>query len=343
MMLDERKKAILEAVVKEYVRTAEPIGSRAIVKKRNLGVSPATVRNEMADLEEMGFLEQPHTSSGRIPSESGFRYYVDYMMVKEQFTPEEEEYLRSVLSQKIEDIYTVIRRTGNVLAQFTNYASVVITPPMSAGKLLHLQLVPVGHRQALVVMVTDLGNVIHKRIEVPESIEAQDLEHLSRLFTKNLQGTHFGSIGRTMLSSLRHELLHRRQFIDKVLEAIELTLGNDDNEKVFINGALNIVNQPEFKDFEKLRKLLVALEEHELIKSMVSETAPREVKIKIGTENEAEEIKELSVVFTTYVVEGNEKGRIGLIGPVRMEYWRASASVEKVRDIVQEIINNMSR
>ena len=297
----------------------------------------------MADLEEMGFLEQPHTSSGRIPSENGFRYFVDYMMVKEQFTPEEEEYLRNMLSQKIEDISTVIRRTGNVLAQFTNYASVVITPPMSAGKLLHLQLVPVGHRQALVVMVTDLGNVIHRRIEVPESIEAQDLEDLSRLFTKNLQGAHFDSIGRTVLNSLRRELLHRRQFIEKVLEAIEMTMGNDENERVFINGALNIVNQPEFKDFEKLRRLLLALEEHELIKSLVSETGLREVKIKIGTENEAEEIKELSVVFTTYVVDGNEKGRIGLIGPVRMEYWKASASVEKVRDIVQEIIHDMSR
>lgn len=216
-------------------------------------------------------------------------------------------------------------------------------PPMSAGKLLHLQLVPVGHRQALVVMVTDLGNVIHRRIEVPESIEAQDLEDLSRLFTKNLQGAHFDSIGRTVLNSLRRELLHRRQFIEKVLEAIEMTMGNDENERVFINGALNIVNQPEFKDFEKLRRLLLALEEHELIKSLVSETGLREVKIKIGTENEAEEIKELSVVFTTYVVDGNEKGRIGLIGPVRMEYWKASASVEKVRDIVQEIIHDMSR
>ena len=343
MKLDERKKVILDAVVKEYVRTAEPIGSRAIVKKRNLGVSPATVRNEMADLEEMGFLEQPYTSSGRIPSESGFRYFVDCMMVKAQFTPEEEEYLRNMISQKIEDISTVIQRTGNVLAQFTNYASVVIAPPMSAGKLQHLQLVPVGNRQALVVIVTDLGNVIHKRIEVPESIEAQDLEDLSRLFTQNLKGTHFDSIGRTMLSSLRRELLHRRQFIERVLEAIEMTMNNEENERVFINGALNIVNQPEFKDFEKLRKLLVALEEHELIKSMVSETGPREVKIKIGTENEVEEIKELSVVFTTYVVDGNEKGRIGLIGPVRMEYWKASASVEKVRDILQEVIHDMLR
>lgn len=343
MKLDDRKKTILEAVVKEYVRTAEPIGSRAIVKKRNLGVSPATVRNEMADLEEMGFLEQPHTSAGRIPSESGFRYYVDYMMVKEQLTAEEENFLRNMLTQKIEDISTVIRRTGNVLAQTTNYASVVITPPMSAGELRHLQLVPVGHNQAMVVMVTDIGNVIHRRIEVPESIGPEDLEDLSQLFTNNFQGAHVGDMSRTMLGSLRRELLHRRQVIERALEAIEMAMGEGENERVFINGALNIVNQPEFKDFEKLRRLLVALEEHDLIRNLVGETGLREVKIKIGAENEVEEIKELSVVFTTYKSEGNEKGRIGLIGPVRMEYWKASPSIEKVRDIVQEVINNMLR
>ena len=325
------------------MRTAEPIGSRAIVKKRNLGVSPATVRNEMADLEEMGYLEQPHTSSGRIPSESGFRYFVDYMMVKEQLTAEEENFLKNILNQKIEDITTVIQRTGNVLAQFTNYAAVVITPPQYAGELRHLQLVPVGHRQAMVVMVTDLGNIIHKRIEIPESIRPEDLEDLSQLFTTNFQGVHLGDISRTVLGSLRRELMHRRQVIERALEAIEMALGEGENEKVFITGALNIVNQPEFKDFEKLRKLLIALEEHDLIKNLLSETGLREVKIKIGAENEAEEIKELSLVFTTYQTENNEKGRIGLIGPVRMEYWKASASVEKVRDIVQEIIDKMVR
>lgn len=343
MKLDDRKKTILEAIVKEYVRTAEPIGSRAIVKKRNLGVSPATVRNEMADLEEMGFLEQPHTSAGRIPSESGFRYYVDYLMVKDQLTADEENFLKNMLTQKIEDISTVIQRTGNVLAQFTNYASVVITPPQYAGELRHLQLVPVGHSQAMVVMVTDLGNIIHKRIEVPESIRPEDLEDLSQLFTSNFQGIHVADISRTVLGSLRRELMHRRQVIERALEAIEMTMGEGDSEKVFISGALNIVNQPEFKDFEKLRKLLIALEEHDLIKNLLSETGLREVRIKIGAENEAEEIKELSLVFTTYQTESSEKGRIGLIGPVRMEYWKASASVEKVRDIVQEIISKMRR
>ena len=151
----------------------------------------------------------------------------------------------------------------------------------------------------------------------------------------------FAESGRKPILMLCRDIAEESK--QRVLEAIEMTMNNEENERVFINGALNIVNQPEFKDFEKLRKLLVALEEHELIKSMVSETGPREVKIKIGTENEVEEIKELSVVFTTYVVDGNEKGRIGLIGPVRMEYWKASASVEKVRDILQEVIHDMLR
>lgn len=343
MKLDDRKKTIMEAVVKDYVKTAEPIGSRAIVRKYNLGVSPATVRNEMADLEEMGFLEQPHTSSGRIPSESGFRYYVDYMMVKDQLTSEEENFLQQMLTQKIEDISTVIQQTGNVLAQFTNYASVVITPPTSASELRHLQLVPVGHNQALVVMVTDIGNVIHKRIDIPESIRPEDLEALSQLFNNSFQGTHMGDISRTMLRSLRRELLHRRLVIERALEAIEMAMDEGESEKVFITGAMNIVNQPEFKDFDKLRRIMVVLEEHDLIRNLLSETGLKEVKIKIGAENEAEEIKELSLVFTTYEAEGKETGRIGLIGPVRMEYWKASTSVEKVRDIVQDIIKKMTR
>jgi len=342
MKLDDRKKTILEAVVKDYVKTAEPIGSRAIVRKYNLGVSPATVRNEMADLEEMGFLEQPHTSAGRIPSESGFRYYVDYLMIRDELTQEEEAFLKQMLTQKIEDISTVIQRTGNVLAQFTNYASVVITPPTSVNELRHLQLIPLANSQALLILVTDIGNVIHRRIDIPESIRPEDLEALSQLFNSHFQGTHSGDITRTLLRSLRRELLHRRQVIERALEAIEMVMEEGDSEKVFISGALNIVNQPEFKDFEKLRRILMVLEEHDLIKNLLSETGLKEVRIKIGTENQAEEIKELSLVFTTYETESKEKGRIGLIGPVRMEYWKASTSVERVRDIVQDVIRKMT-
>ncbi|NLB17486.1 MAG: heat-inducible transcription repressor HrcA [Syntrophomonadaceae bacterium] len=342
MTIDERKKIILEAVIKDYVKTAEPVGSRAIAKKHNLGVSPATVRNEMADLEEMGFLEQPHTSAGRVPSESGFRYYVDHMMVKDQLTKQEESFLEQMLTQKIEDISTVIQKTADILAQFTNYASVMVTPPTTTHNLRHLQMVPVGHSQALVIMVSDVGSVVHKRIDLPESIRLEDLEQLSHLFNANLHGNPTKDITRTMLSSLRTELLYRRQVIERALEAIEMAMGEGYQQKVFISGALNIVNQPEFKDFDKLRNLLLVLEEHELIRNLLSESSLKEVRIKIGNENELEEIKELSLVFSSYEVEGREKGRIGLIGPVRMEYWKASSSVEKVRDIVQDVIKKIN-
>ncbi|MGE5403656.1 MAG: heat-inducible transcriptional repressor HrcA [Candidatus Saccharibacteria bacterium] len=341
-MLDDRKKAILEAVIKDYVRTAEPVGSRAMVRKHSLGVSPATVRNEMADLEEMGFLEQPHTSAGRIPSEMGFRYYVDHMMVKEQLTIEEEGFLRQVLARKAEDLSNVIQKTGQVLSNLTNYAAVVISPTPNKNEFKHIQLVPIGSGKAMVILVTDVGGVIHKNIDIPESIRKEDLEIVSELFNSQFQGQNLSTVRRTVLSSLRQELLYRRQIIESALEAIDYAM-NEEEEAIYVSGALNILNQPEFKDLDKLKKVLVALEEHDVLRNILSENSLKEVRIKIGNENKAEEIKELSIVFTGYGTEGKEMGKIGLIGPVRMEYWRATASVEKVRDMIQDIIGKMLR
>ncbi|MGE5417181.1 MAG: heat-inducible transcriptional repressor HrcA [Acidobacteriota bacterium] len=341
-MLDDRKKAILEAVIKDYVRTAEPVGSRAMVRKHSLGVSPATVRNEMADLEEMGFLEQPHTSSGRIPSETGFRYYVDHMMVKEQLTIEEEGFLREVLARKAEDLSNVIQKTGQVLSNLTNYAAVVISPTHNNSEYKHIQLVPIGNGKAMVILVTDVGGVIHKNIDIPDSIRKEDLDIVTELFNSSFQGQNLKTMRKTVLSSLRQELMYRRQIIESALEAIDYAM-NEEEEAIYVSGALNILNQPEFKDMEKLKKVLLALEEHDVLRNILSENSLKEVRIKIGNENKAEEIKELSIVFTGYGTEGKEMGKIGLIGPVRMEYWRASASVEKVRDMIQDIIGKMLR
>ncbi|MGE5397376.1 MAG: heat-inducible transcriptional repressor HrcA [Chitinophagales bacterium] len=341
MEIDERKRAILEAIIRDYVKTAEPVGSRAIVKKHNLGVSSATVRNEMADLEEMGYLEQPHTSAGRIPSETGFRYYVDYMMVKDEVTEEEEEFLRNILDRKVDDMSNLIQRTGQVLAQLTNYASVTVTPPSNKAEFRNMQMAMVGKDRAMIMLLTDVGTVIHRRIELPTGIRAEDLQVVSELFNATFQGKQLGDVSHTMLRSLRNELLHRRRIIERALEALEGAMSEDEDEKVYISGTLNILNQPEFKDFEKLKKVLVALEEHDFIKNLLQETGLKEVRIKIGNENESEEIKELSLVFTSMESEGKDMGRIGLIGPVRMEYWKASSSVEKVRDIIQDIISGI--
>lgn len=342
-MLDDRKKSILEAIIKEYVKTAEPVGSRVIVRKHNLGISAATVRNEMSDLEEMGYLEQPHTSAGRIPSEQGFRYYVDFMMERDQLTPDEESFLEQLFSEKLDDLSSVIQKTGQVLAQLTNYASVVVTYPVERPEFRHMQLVYLGPGTALVILVTDMGNVNHKRIEIPESIGPEELENISRMFNANMHGVSFHELNRTVLQSLRREIVQRKHVLDRALDAIEDALDQEETEQVYVGGALNILNQPEFKDFDKLKKVLVLLEEHDFVKKLINETGMKEVRVKIGQENEMDGVKELSIVFTACEIDGRDAGRIGLIGPVRMEYWRALASVEKVRDVFQQTVANIRK
>ncbi|NSW83278.1 MAG: heat-inducible transcription repressor HrcA [Syntrophothermus sp.] len=341
MVLDERKKLILEAIIKDYVETAEPVGSRSIVRKHQLGVSPATVRNEMADLEEMGFLEQPHTSAGRIPSQLGFRYYVDCMMEKEELAENEKELLHRVLSDRINDIFEVIRRTGVTLSQFTRYASFVISGPIKVAEIKSVQLVPMQKGTALVVLVTSSGVILHKLIDTPESIQAHDLEKISAFFTRGLAGVKLGELSRTSLKSLRDELLSQRKAIDRVLEAIDELLQASDEEKVLISGAINMLNEPEFRNPDKLKTVLGILEENSLFKKVLNDPGPQEVRIKIGRENEVEEIQELSLVFTSYEINGQEMGKIGLIGPVRMQYWRAAGLVESFRDVVEDVIRKL--
>ncbi|MCR4400148.1 MAG: heat-inducible transcriptional repressor HrcA [Syntrophomonadaceae bacterium] len=341
MDLDERKRIILEAVIRDYVETAEPVGSRAIVRKHGLGVSAATVRNEMADLEAMGFLEQPHTSAGRIPSEQGFRYYVDCMMAKEEPGPEDLRFLRREITERISDISEVIQKTSASLSQLTGYACFAVSAVLSADEIKSVQLIPVQAGKAVVVVVTSAGEVLHTRIDIPDSIGAGDLQELSQLFTRALKGTRVQTITRTMLETLRDELLGRREVIERALQSLGDLLDSSGEERVTLTGTLNMFNEPEFKNLSKLRSLLALLQENDILKRVVGDAAVREVRIKIGRENQVEEIKELSVVFTDYEVEGEKGGKLGLIGPVRMEYWKAAGSLDSVREIVEETIRRL--
>lgn len=337
MNLDERKKRILESIIKDYVETAEPVGSRAVVKKHDLRISPATVRNEMADLEDMGFLEQPHTSAGRIPSEQGFRYFVDWMMEKEHLSDSEVETLQKVLTDNNQEWHDIAQTIGNFLAQTTSYTSFVIMPAVTLSDFKYIQLVPVDANRALVLMVTEPGVIMHRKIEVPDQMSPEEFDQLSRGFTRVFGGKKPDEIRRSDLSMLRDRLRQRRQIIDRVLDAIDSLLSNSVGEKVVVSGALNILNEPEFKDIEKIKKVLAVLEEDERLRTIIPEQIGEEVDIRIGKENAVEDIKEMSLVFAGYKTLG-EMGKIGLIGPVRMEYWKAAGSVESVRTIVEDVI-----
>ncbi len=337
MTLDERKKVILESIIRDYVETAEPVGSRAMVKKHGLKISAATVRNEMSDLEDMGYLEQPYTSAGRIPSQKGFRYYVDCMMEQENLDEKETEVLLHLLDDSFQEVNDLVQKIGHFLAQITNYTSFVIVPSVRLSKFKYLQLIPIEPGKALVLLVTDLGVVMHRNIEVPQSITVPDLELIGRMFNQVLAGKKITEIQRSDLQQLRDELKQRRKVIDRALEAIESLLDNSNEERVIISGALNMMNEPEFKDVDKLRKILAFLEEETRLMDMLPESLGGEVDIRIGQENQSEDFKELSFVFAGYETQG-EQGKMGLMGPVRMEYWKAVGSLDSVRDIIEEII-----
>jgi heat-inducible transcriptional repressor len=337
MALDERQRRILESIIKDYVATAEPVGSRAVVRKHAMNISAATVRNEMADLEEMGYLEQPHTSAGRIPSEKGFRYYVDYMMENENPSDEEIDVLHQVLAEGLQEWNDVVQGVGHFLSQITNYASFIIVPSVKLSQFHYLQLLPMQEGQALVLVVTDIGIIMHRKISIPRSIQPGDLQLIGDLFNRAFRGKKLNEIQRSDLQGLREELKSRRQVIDKALEALDNLLENPHEEKVVIRGALNILKEPEFKDLDKLKRILTLFAEDGPLKAALPEQLGQEVDIRIGKENQAEDIKEMSLVCAGYKT-GGEMGKIGLIGPVRMEYWKAAGTVESVRRVIEELL-----
>lgn len=335
-MMDERKKQILESIIKDYVETAEPVGSRAVVKKHALKLSSATVRNEMADLEEMGYLEQPHTSAGRIPSERGFRYYVDCMMEKESLTEHEAGILNDLLLENIQEWSAVVERTGHFLSQITKYPSFIIIPPFNLSEFRYLQILPVEPGKAFIFLVSDMGTIIHRKIDIPEAVKEEDLRSISKVFNQIMRNRRMDQIRKSELQELRDTLKRKRRVIDRTLEALEQMLDDSGEEKVVISGALNMLNEPEFRDLERIKKLLAVMEQDSLWKGLVPDNINEAVDIRIGKENREESLQEMSLVFTGFRGFG-DVGKIGLMGPIRMEYWKAAGAIEAVRHIVEEM------
>ncbi|MDI6632153.1 MAG: heat-inducible transcriptional repressor HrcA [Bacillota bacterium] len=332
-MLDERKEKILAAVVEDFISTAEPIGSRTIARKYGLGVSPATIRNEMADLEEMGYLKQPHTSAGRIPSERGYRYYVDHLMQPEEPDEKEKELLQRCIRTKAREIATVIQQTGLVLAQLTNYAALV-TSPSGKGVYRHIQLVPFGPGQAMVLVVLASGEVFHRLTPVPEGITAYDLESISAVLNAKLRGLTVTDIKSTIIKEIYAELSYYRQVLDLAFELIQEALTAKE-ERIFRGGIHSILNEPEFKNVERLRTLLGLLEQQDFLCDLLASHSGRGIDIRIGQEFNREDVRELSMVTAGYQVN-NVSGVLAILGPTRMRYAR-------VAGILRYVTENLSK
>lgn len=320
-MLTERQKLILHAIVDGYIRSAEPVGSRAISKRANIGYSAATIRNEMADLEEMGYLEQPHTSAGRIPSQSGYRYYVDHLVQVGLLSSYELDVIRVFFAERINQTEQIIQQVSTILSNLTNYTSIVLGPEIFKNTLKHIQLVPLTHETAVAIIVTNTGHVENKTVSIPQGLPMSQIEKFVNILNAKLKGVPLLHLKSRLYNEIAEELsLHINKY-EKFLHMLEGILDNDAEEKVFHSGVTNMLNQPEFKDVEKVRTLLDLFDGPNILAKILSESEEG-IQVKIGAENAIEAINNCSLITATYMIEGQSIGTIGILGPTRMEYGR---------------------
>ena len=342
MTLDERKKRILWAIIQDFIATAEPVGSRTLARKYNLGVSPATVRNEMADLEEMGFLEQPHTSAGRVPSHHGYRYYVDHLMQPTELAGSEKELVRVSFETKVKMISEVIQRTGQLLSQLSSYAAMVVSPCANRTRLRHIQLVSMGRGQAMLLVVLEPGIVQHRMMELPPDLTSADLETISQVVNAKISGSQMSELKLTIIREIYAELLRHKSLVAMIMDLIEDS-SRSKEDRIYLGGIFNILNEPEFNNVEKVKTLLGLLEQEELICGILSEQDQPGVNVRIGSENSCDDIKDCSMISANYEIDGQRIGSVAVLGPTRMQYAKAISVVEYLTANLSEVLAKMYR
>ena len=324
--LDRRKTSILGTVVYEYIATGEPVGSATLTQKYNLGISPATVRAELASLDEEGYLEQPHTSAGRVPSDRGYRYYVDRLMLPETLTPEERDRIRAEVRRASHQLDTVVDHASHVLSDLTRSIAFAIAPRLSSQIFRHIELIHIGERAVHVVLVTNLGLAAQCTVEIEQQVSADQLVHASNNFNAALQGQPLQDISIERLD----RLAGLTPLPNDLLRAIAVILAEhsqaDVERKLFAGGAHNLLDQQEFRDLRKLRAILDLLEEqqtlYQLLHTSLHGQGPR---ISIGRELPGVDMNECSVVAMPYKVGDRNAGAVGILGPRRMHYARLIA------------------
>ena len=338
MEMDSRKQKILEAVVLDYIETAEPVGSRTISKKYDLGVSSATIRNEMADLEEMGLIEQPHTSAGRVPSEAGYRYYVDYLMNKSDIQEEAKQLITSTIRNKQEQVGEVLQASMKMLAEMTNCTTVMMLDEKRETTLKLLQLLPVEPGKALMVIITEDDKIENRFLEIPHTMTKEDLDLVSVMINQNLRGLKVDDWQHNVLESIFQDLSHQRQVVDCALEILSSILGLHNNDKkIYLGGGLNMLSQPEFKDVAKVKSLLESLEQQEVLAQLMeADDNETGITVKIGAETGIDQVKDCSVIVANYKVRGETVGKVGLIGPTRMDYATAVSMLNTMALTLEE-------
>jgi len=340
MDLNERKLAILKAVIDDYILTGLPIGSRTISKKHGIELSSATIRNEMADLEELGFLEQPHTSAGRIPSHTAYRFYVDRLMNAVRLKPTEKGKIKSYFSDRMNEVGQVMEKAAQVLSDTTHHISMVLRPQLKKSIIRSIQIVKITERKAILLVVTDAGLVKDTVIAVPEGITPDYMEMISRMLTDKLCGKTLESAEKDIISGLQQNLREHGELVSDIMDAIETSVEPHGEKGIVLGGTQNIIDYPSFMSVEKARNFLSVLETKDMLYEMMKKATQLEFSVTIGNENEAEQLSDMSVVTATYKIGGKSLGSFGVIGPTRMDYAKIVSILGQVGTSLNSILSN---
>ena len=342
MELDERKIKILHAIIKNYLETGEPVGSRTISKDSDLNLSSATIRNEMSDLEEMGYILQPHTSAGRIPSDKGYRFYVDSLMTDKI---QEIDNMKDQLEKKADHIEHLLQQAAKMLAANTNYASVVTKPKVKYKKVKFIQLTSMDVDQILFVLVLE-GNIVKNRmIHTKEPVNQEMILKLNLMFNTFLQGLDMTEINLSLIQKMKEEAGSYAGLVADILDAVAEIVSDVDNVEVYTSGATNILKYPELSDREKASELLGAFEDKQLLTQLLtekntSEEGSHQIQVYIGEESPLDSMRDCSIVTATYEVADGVFGKIGIVGPKRMDYEKVVTTIRAMMSDLDEIFKN---
>ncbi|WP_125152569.1 heat-inducible transcriptional repressor HrcA [Clostridium rectalis] len=338
MEMDERKIRILQAIINDYIDTAEPVGSRTIAKKYDLGVSSATIRNEMADLEEMGYLEQLHSSSGRKPSDKGYRLYVDNLMEIQSLSPIEEEIIRThILKSALYEMDKVIKQATNILAELTRLTCIVKSYSGRRSCIKSIQLINVDGNNILIVIIADTGIIKNSLVKLKKPADTDILLKLTNILNARLNNLTIEQINLEVINALKIDLKGYEDIFDAIIPVLYESLNSIDNCDIYMEGTTNIFNYPEYNDIKKAKDFLALIDNKDKVKNLINSTD--RISIRIGEENFLEDARDCSVITAVYSLKNRPLGTIGVIGPTRMKYSRVVSMLGKIIGEVNNILN----
>ena len=338
--LDDRKKRILQAVVQDYISSAEPVGSRTLARKYDLGVSSATIRNEMADLEMLGYLEHIHTSSGRIPSSKGYRLYVDSLLPVQPMSEEEKAVINKWYQNKVQQVDQVFQETAKIISRLTRNVSLVLAPQISQAAFRCMQFLPLDDHRVIAVLMTDAGFVENRIMEMPAGAAFEDFQRMATVINECLAGHTLGAIQKSSLKQIKGEIGDSGLY-ESALQLINKALDSQKKERLYLGGTTEMLEQPEFHNVDKVKDLLIMLEKDQLMKDILKAHLGDGLTVSIGQENDYSGIKDCSIITATYHLDGELLGSMAVLGPTRMEYGKTMSLLNYMNQNLTEVIKRL--